>query len=389
MMRSFARSISSLKQVPTVAELTGSHLLITGQTGSGKTTTTLSLLSQLQQTTGTVIVLDPTGEYARLPNAVVYRLGVNAYLDAGQFSAAELLRIIGLPHSLAQLLNQAMNSLRIKQNLQGTSQIFKKINYPINQYLRQVAQLTDWSSSYPIKLLAQQIIEELVVPFADRRANYDVCGQEYDYQQIRQLWPSLVKLRTQIAQPAFQALFGTGQQDGSLTELNYILRMFLTQPADHQTLVIDLSPLKRYEEVQSTVISILLKHLLNERLRATTDQLPVKIVIDEAHRYLPTSGALKHNGIFQIAREGRKLNLALVITTQSPLDLPSDLRSQFANLIVHHLATPQEWAAFPWAHENNDHLTTGMAVMKCGLNEAVTTRINLPAWWERSRHGIY
>ena len=159
MMRNFARSISSLNQVPTSAELTGSHLLITGQTGSGKTTTTLSLLSQLQQTTGTVIVLDPTGEYTKLPNAVVYRLGANAYLDAGQFSAAELLRITGLPHSLAQLLNQAMNSLRIKQNIQGTSQIFKKINYPISQYLQQVAQLTDWSSSYPIKLLVQQIIE--------------------------------------------------------------------------------------------------------------------------------------------------------------------------------------------------------------------------------------
>ena len=193
-----------------------------------------------------------------------------------------------------------------------------------------------------------------------------------------------MKLRTQIAQPVFQSLFGTGQQDGALTELNYVLRMFLTQPADHQTLVIDLSPLKRHEELQCTVISILLKHLLNERLRATTDQLPVKIVIDEAHRYLPTSGNLKNNGIFQIAREGRKLNLALIVTTQSPLDLPSELRSQFANLIVHHLAAPQEWAAFPWARENNDHLTTGMAVLKYELNDAVTTRINLPEWWERS-----
>ena len=147
--------------------------------------------------------------------------------------------------------------------------------------------------------------------------------------------------------------------------------------------------MKQYEEVQSTVISILLKHLLNERLWTTTNRLPVKVVIDEAHRYLPTNGDLKNNGIFQIAREGRKLNLALIITTQSPLDLPSELRSQFGNLIVHHLAAPQEWVAFPWAHENNDHLVTGMAVMKCGLNDAVTARINLPAWWERSRHGIY
>lgn len=45
------------------------HLLIVGQTGSGKTTSTLSLLSQLQQLDQTAIILDPTGEYAKLPNA--------------------------------------------------------------------------------------------------------------------------------------------------------------------------------------------------------------------------------------------------------------------------------------------------------------------------------
>lgn len=68
---------------PVCRPLTARHLLVVGQTGSGKTTTTLALLNELQQTDQTAIILDPTGEYAQLPNAVTYRLGANAYLEGG------------------------------------------------------------------------------------------------------------------------------------------------------------------------------------------------------------------------------------------------------------------------------------------------------------------
>ena len=72
------------------------HLLIVGQTGSGKTTSTLSLLSQLQQLDQTAIILDPTGEYAKLPNAITYRLGDNCYLEAGWLTFDQLLAALQL-----------------------------------------------------------------------------------------------------------------------------------------------------------------------------------------------------------------------------------------------------------------------------------------------------
>ena len=72
-------------------ELTNRHLLIIGQTGSGKTTSTLTLLDQLQSSGQANIVLDPTGEYAQLPNAIVYHLGENTYLEPGELSAAQLI----------------------------------------------------------------------------------------------------------------------------------------------------------------------------------------------------------------------------------------------------------------------------------------------------------
>ena len=100
----------------TATELTKRHLLVVGQTGSGKTTTTLALLSQLQQTSQTAIILDPTGEYAKLPNTITYRLGVNAYLEAGALTAPQLLRVLELPADpwLVTQLEAAITALRIQ-----------------------------------------------------------------------------------------------------------------------------------------------------------------------------------------------------------------------------------------------------------------------------------
>lgn len=101
----------------TATELTKRHLLVVGQTGSGKTTTTLALLSQLQQTSQTAIILDPTGEYAKLPNTITYRLGVNAYLEAGALTAPQLLRVLELPADpwLVTKLEAAITALRIQR----------------------------------------------------------------------------------------------------------------------------------------------------------------------------------------------------------------------------------------------------------------------------------
>lgn len=74
---------SAGKPVQDIHPLVAHHLLVVGQTGSGKTTSTLSLLDQLQRTNYTTIILDPTGEYSKLPNSVTYKLGENAYLEAG------------------------------------------------------------------------------------------------------------------------------------------------------------------------------------------------------------------------------------------------------------------------------------------------------------------
>lgn len=374
------------------ATLFSHHLFIVGQTGSGKTTTTLSLLGQLQQLNQTAIILDPTGEYTKLPNAITYRLGDNCYLEAGKLTVDQLLTTLQLQvdPGLQAKLRQAVTDLQIQHNIQDTPGTYRRLGRSLADYQADENQLGAWASDFPVQDLFAQLIEEFVAPFADARADYTRLGQQYDRAAINHYWPLLMAIHDQLASPTFRALFDTDHHAGTMkSELNFILEMFLHHRSSHRTLVVDLSLLKDYEESQRLIISLLLKEILRLRLHDNAG-FPVNVIIDEAHRYLPKDERdLADNGIFQLVREGRKLDLKMILTTQSPLDLPARLRSQFSNLLVHRLLDQAEIASLPSAGltlQDAGALPVGQAAL-CVFGEAPTlVNVNLPEWWKAGDH---
>ncbi|MDD6432393.1 MAG: ATP-binding protein [Lactobacillaceae bacterium] len=364
------------------------HLLIVGQTGSGKTTTTLSLLGQLQQLNQTAIIFDPTGEYAKLPNAITYRLGDNCYLEAGKLTVDQLLMALQVrgDQPLRTKLQQAVTDLQIQHNIKNEQGTYRRLNRSLAEHQRDEEGLAAWASDFSVQDLFDQTIEEFVVPFADERANYTLLGQEYDRAEINHHWPVLTAIHDQLASPTFRTLFDTDSHAGTMkSELNFILKMFLHQRSQHRTLVVDLSLLKDHEKSQRLVLSLLLKEVLRLRLRDNTG-FPVNVIIDEAHRYLPKDEQeLADNGIFQLVREGRKLDLKMILTTQSPLDLPARLRSQFGDLLVHRLLDQEEVVSLPGTgltQQETAQLPVGQAEL-CILGEApVLVKVNIPAWWQ-------
>lgn len=378
------------KPIQSVRPLVARHLLVVGQTGSGKTTSTLSLINQLQHDSYTTIILDPTGEYSKLPNSVTYRLGDNAYLEVGQLTARQLREALQIQCSelLKEKLFQAVDALRIQQNVVQSSKNYVKLNVPISHYQKQLAKLSDWSKSFAPQNLASQLIEEFVVPYPDDRADYSLLGQQYDRTMINREWNTIATIRQRLASDAFRLLFDPEPHPGVFkTELNFVIKMFLEHRSSHRTLVIDLSALKQYEESQRVVISLLLKNLLAARLQKPNN-FPVNVVLDEAHRYLPKDEyQLADNGIFQILREGRKVGISMTLTTQSPLDLPARLRSQFANLLLHHLTSPEELSSLAIADQLDlsdiSNLATGEAILLLPGSHQQKIKVNLPDWWNK------
>lgn len=236
--------------------------------------------------------------------------------------------------------------------------------------------------------MASQLIEEFVVPYPDDRADYSLLGQQYDRTTINREWNTISTIRQRLASDAFRLLFDPEPHPGVFkTELNFVIKMFLEHRSSHRTLVIDLSALKQYEESQRVVISLLLKNLLAARLQKPNN-FPVNIVLDEAHRYLPKDEhQLADNGIFQILREGRKVGISMTLTTQSPLDLPARLRSQFANLLLHHLTSPEELSSLAIADQLDlsdiSNLATGEAILLLPGSHQQKIKVNLPDWWNK------
>lgn len=319
---------------------------------------------------------------------MTYRLSNNAYLEAGRLTASQLQKVLGVHFSatLSQRPDQAINSLRVQRNLRHQPGTLTKINRSVDDYQELLNQLSSWASDYAVSLLPQQLVEEAVVPLASSQADYSLLGQEYDYGWIRNHWGLITAFREHLTSGAFRQLFDTVDHPGrAKTELGFVLTMFLNQRAQHRTLVIDLSLLKGVEQQQGAIISYLLKLILNDRLANPASRLPVKIVLDEAHRYLPGDNQqLTHNGIFQVLREGRKVNLQLALTTQSPLDLPERLRSQFGTMIIHRLLAPTELACLPTGltfFAEVAALTTGHAYLVRPEQPACQVDVQAPRWW--------
>lgn len=366
------------------------HLLIVGQTGSGKTTSTVALLSDYQRANRAAIILDPTGEYRHLPNTSVYRLGDNCYLDAGKLSVAQLMQALELPHNdqWYRLLADATTSLKVAKNINQQSFPLKKLNLPTKLWKVSVSRLGNWAQDYQVDQLPEQLIAEMVLP-DPVHPNYSLLGQVNDNERIRRNWPLINHLRTQLADERFQKLFGL-QTVATSYELTYVLQLFLSQPMQHQSMVLDLSLLQGQGKLQRLLVSLICQTILRLRL-ATQQQFPVTIVVDEAHRYLPHEDQqLANNGIFQVLREGRKVNLSMLMTTQSPLDLSPCLRSEFGNVLLHRLngsGTLRQWPELDEQKIANQQVGTATYLSNQQLTQV---KVAPPHWWRKEHsNGLY
>ena len=323
------------------------HLLILGATGTGKSTTAVSILHGLMMQNQTTIIIDPTGEYTTLPHAVVARLGYNAFIDYEALTGSEIAQLFGASDAETQeKITAAWQSLKIQANVKQQAGIYRKQDVPWSTYEQDVARLYQYPQPADMTLLAEQLQQEYMIPVDD----FSLIGQALDTHSLQQQLPLLRRIKHLTQDVNFQQLFNLPQRPeqpdlNMRTDVMYLMRLFASQRSDHKTLVIDVSRLADQPSLGQTVISLLFTALLRIK-QDSSQQQPVTLLLDEAHRYLPMQ-PLAHNGIFQVAREGRKVGVYLMLTTQSPLDMPASILGQFGNYLIHRLNTLAELEQLP------------------------------------------
>jgi hypothetical protein len=111
-------------------------------------------------------------------------------------------------------------------------------------------------------------------------------------------------------------------------------------PEQTNMVIIDTSELSRDALETLTSVTSRLHFSSRKKLKGPERrQKPIHLVLDEAHRYIKkdTKYLLRENIFEQIAREGRKYALYLMVSSQRPSELSETVLSQCSNFIIHRI----------------------------------------------------
>jgi len=127
-------------------------------------------------------------------------------------------------------------------------------------------------------------------------------------------------------------------------------KQYPERPAGHQITILDLSQLA--SEVLENVTA-LIGRLILEFMQRNPDRgkLPVVLVLEEAHHYIPANARLERQQrareVFEkIAQEGRKFGLSLVVASQRPSELSRTVLAQCNSFIVRRFQNPDDQEYF-------------------------------------------
>jgi DNA helicase HerA-like ATPase len=266
------------------------HTFLCGQSGSGKTYTLGLVLEQLLlETTLRIVVLDPNSDYVGLDLLQP---------DTGQRQ----------PGQVHVFRKEGEHRLQIR---------FGRLP------LRQMAMVLGLD---PLREMEEY--DEL------RRLTADFRTTEYSLLDIRESLGGDPSHQTEARRRLLLRIDNLGIADWSIWAEAREAPLLDQLGGEWRAAILDLGQLDSAQE-RSTVAASVLSGLWQQRHR----RQPVLVVIDEAHNVCPRDPADAHEALavehtIDIAAEGRKYGIYLLLATQRPEKLPVNVLSQCENLLL-------------------------------------------------------
>ncbi len=397
------------------------HLAVIAQTGAGKSYTVGVLLEQLLQLGGTVVVFDPNSDYVLMrrdernqptpfaDRVQVYRLpsqikGRFSEAETGptrkftvQFSkldVEEINALCGLPASFANIRNAVQH---VYKSLQGR-------DYTVKMFRQELERLANRGETYeaepPAKASRARPLNpsigdgEEFTSYARKRWS-EKSGVDYEPRPggddvgWDDLWSGSEAAQAEPEpEPARTVPIGGDGANGNLPPdlvngaqkaVKYIQALekmdiwgFEDVPMDDLLKPMTLSTVD-LAGMDSQVADYVVAKVLNDTWRkAVTEGLarPAFFVLEEAHNFIPGGSSKNEAGqaasiIRRISAEGRKFGMFLVLVTQRPYKVHSDVLSQCNSQIIMRLTNPQDQTAIKQAAEG---ISEGLLADLPGLN---------------------
>lgn len=293
--------------------LLGRHFAVVGASGTGKSTAVTLLLNRVIDAApqGHIVILDPHGEYARAfgPKAKVWDVE-NLHIPYWLMSLEE--------HCEA-FITSTGESRAVDSNIMAKCLARARSR---NHYVEDVTRIT---ADSPIAYR----LADLTGAFNDEAGRLEKEAEPHHYTRLR------LNIEQYFADRRFRFLFDESHQSISMPQfLGELLRI----PVDGTPVsIIDLAGVP--SEIAKVVVSILSRLILDYAVWSPAEKrVPVLLVCEEAHRYLPnvhsSSGISAERQLDRIAREGRKYGVSLGLVTQRPSELSETALSQCGTFIT-------------------------------------------------------
>lgn len=337
--------------------LVSRHFAVLAVTGAGKSNTIAVLTREIvNNVNGTVVILDPHGEYVRLswPGARVNP--IKATIDPGRIRPGELAGMLGI----AENATQQRRFLSIAYYTVKHEMIEEGLTPGGREFLERLRdKVEDW-----IKASENNMKEITYIDHRGRPVMRKLKANDRD---------SLIRVSDYINEflRDFEEFIGPNDL---LSEL---------KPGFAN--VINLSGME--EEQMIALASFLLRGIMKTRveyirvsdrkeMRRIAEEYPaltkpLLVIVEEAHIFAPRNeGNPASKWLGKIAREGRKFGIGLGIVSQRPKKLDDDILSQTNTKIILKLVEPNDQRYVQQASEQISEDLLG-DIASLGVGEAV------------------
>ena len=307
------RQDSTIPAMVRVNDLLGKHFAILGTTGTGKScTTALILRSILQENPAAhIVLLDPHNEYS------------TAFKEWGEVVNP---RNMDLPYWLLtfeEIVEVLIGDMRRKAEIEILQELIPiaKLRYLNGRGNERSRRGQSERHHITVDTPSPYRISELMSLIDERMGKLENKNDLAPYRQLR------TRIDTISNDARYSFMFGSLTVNDSMAEV--LSRIFRVPVNNRPITILELTGLPT--EIVNVVVSVLCRMTFDFALWGE-GRVPVTLVCEEAHRYVPANSSLGFEpckrSIAKIAKEGRKYGASLCIVTQRPAEIDPTILSQ-------------------------------------------------------------
>ncbi len=311
------RQDESIPAMVKVDELLGKHFAILGTTGTGKSCTTALILRAIleKNPAAHIVLLDPHNEYETAFKEWAEVINPrNMQLPYWLLTFEEIVEVlIGDTTGRKQEVEILQELIPLAKGRYSTTKTSRDTQSSLRRQ-------TD-PSRYTVDTPVPYRISDLVSVIDERMGRLENKRDLSPYRQLK----TRIEMITQDARYAF--MFGSLTVSDGMAEV--LGRIFRVPVNGKPITILELTGLPT--EIINVVVSVVCRLTFDFALWGK-GQVPVTLVCEEAHRYVPANATLgfepAKRAIARIAKEGRKYGASLCIVTQRPAEIDPTILSQ-------------------------------------------------------------